>query len=95
MTAVDQWAPDYVGPDEPAEPRQPSRLSVWAKGAGPALRKRAGALAGLVPDHFTLSQVAGGAAASVGVFELWGLGVGLLATGLCVVAASWIVEGKH
>lgn len=50
------------------------------------------ALVATIKGRFGIAQVAGGAAASAGVFELWGLGVGLLVTGLSVLVAASALE---
>lgn len=94
MTTVDCAAP--VG----EQPRSPGWLARWwanARTRGSSARKRAlvaGAKAYVraMRDRFGLAQLAGGAAASAGTFELWGVGVGLLVTGLSVVVAATVIE---
>lgn len=75
--------------------RRSGRWAALRDKALTAVAKGWVAVAARVPDRFTWSQLVGGASASAGVFVLWGLGVGLLTTGLAVVLASWHLEGKH
>jgi hypothetical protein len=46
------------------------------------------ALVRAAPQRFNAVQALGSASASVGVFWLWGIGVGLLVTGLAVLGAG-------
>lgn len=58
----------------------------------PLARAYAAAATRVHSARFSLMQTAGGAAASVGVFQLWGFGVGLLVTGAAVLAAFTVLE---
>jgi hypothetical protein len=73
----------------------PSRWTVWREKTLKVFARSYVATVAKVPDRFTWSQLAGGATASVGVFQLWGTGVGLLATGLAVLGASIAAERQH
>jgi hypothetical protein len=91
-TNADPIAPPAYPPDPPTlRQRALTARTRWGKRVQSASRT----LARRVPDRFTLSQCAGAATASGGMYVLWGLGVMLLALGLSVVAASVIVERRH
>ena len=85
-TADNEWS-------QTTEPSHRVR-STWKWVHARSLKARVAFIA-RVPDRFTASQLIGGAAASAGLFVLWGLGIGLLATGLSVVFSSVIMEGRH
>jgi hypothetical protein len=78
----------------------------WFRRAGAAVRAFASssrrktlvtgatALMHAIQGRFTIAQMAGGSAASVGVFLEWGTAIGLMVTGVAVLAASTILEGQ-
>jgi hypothetical protein len=57
-----------------------------------ALVTGAKALVVTIQGRFTLTQMAGGTAASTGVFMQWGAAVGLMVTGVAVLAAATVLE---
>lgn len=95
MTTADPWLnPALLEPERPGWLRRAG--AAVARFASSSRRKAlvtgAKALVATIRGRFTLAQLAGGSSASAGVFVLWGLGVGLLATGLAVLVASTVLE---
>lgn len=101
MTTVDPWL--NPGLIEQGQHRAPGRLrravsamQSFASGTRRrALVTGAKALVKTISARFSLAQAAGGATASVGVFWLWGTGVGLLVTGLSVLAVATFLERQR
>jgi hypothetical protein len=98
---TDTWLnPSLLDGESPGAHRAPGRFRravVATRTATQAGCKRVlvAAAKAVVRAHgsrYGIMQLAGGACASVGTFELWGLGVGLLVTGLAVGAASVTLE---